>query len=60
MTFIRKKKIKGKIYYYVVESYKKKGFVKQRVLYYIGTADNLLKKLHIKHRFLHIAYFTNI
>ena len=49
MAFIRKKKIKGKIYYYVVESYKKDGFVKQRVLYYIGTADNLLKKLHIKH-----------
>ena len=49
MTFIRKKKIKNKIYYYVVESYKEKKKVKQRVLCYIGTADNLLKKLHIKH-----------
>ena len=49
MAFIRKKTINGKSYYYVVESYKKKGDVKQRVLYYIGTADTLLKKLHIKH-----------
>lgn len=49
MAFIRKKKIRGKTYYYVVESYKVKGQVKQRVLYYIGTADNLLKKLKIKH-----------
>ena len=49
MAFIRKKKVKGKNYYYVVERYKVKGKVKQRVLGYIGTADNLLKKLHIKH-----------
>jgi len=49
MVFIRKKKIKGKNYYYVVESYKSKGRVKQRVLYYVGTAESLLKKLHIKH-----------
>jgi hypothetical protein len=49
MAFIRKKKVKGKTYYYVVESYKEKGRVKQRVICYIGTADNLLKKLHIRH-----------
>lgn len=49
MAFIRKKKVKGKNYYYIVESYKENGAVKQRVLGYIGTADNLLKKLKIKH-----------
>lgn len=45
MVFIRRKKVKGKTYYYIVESYKVKGRVKQRVLSYIGTADSLLKKL---------------
>lgn len=49
MAFIRKKKVKGKNYYYIVESYKVKGDVKQRVLCYIGTADNLLNKLKVKH-----------
>jgi len=49
MAFIRKKKVKGKNYYYIVESYKERGKVKQRVLGYIGTADSLLKKLKIKH-----------
>ncbi|MEK6829682.1 MAG: hypothetical protein AABY15_06180 [Nanoarchaeota archaeon] len=45
MAFIRKKKVKGKTYYYIVESYKEKGNVKQRILLYLGTAYNLLKKL---------------
>lgn len=49
MAFIRRKKVKGKTYYYIVESYKDKGRVKQRVLHYIGTADSLLKKLKSKH-----------
>ena len=49
MTFIRKKLVRGKHYYYVVESRLIKGKVKQRVIYYIGTADTLLKKLKIKH-----------
>ena len=48
MAFIRKKKIKGKNYYYIVESYKENGEVKQRVLGYIGTAENLLKRLKIR------------
>ena len=47
MAFIRKKKVKGKTYYYIVESYKIKGKVKQRVLCYLGTANNLLEKLRI-------------
>jgi len=49
MAFIRKKIIRGKSYYYVVESKLDKGKVKQKVIYYIGTADTLLKKLKIKH-----------
>jgi len=49
MAFIRKKKVKGINYYYVVKSYKEKGKVKQKVLCYIGTAENLLKKLKIKY-----------
>ncbi len=49
MAFIRKKKIRGKNYYYVVESKLVKGKVKQKVICYIGTADTLLNKLKIKH-----------
>jgi len=49
MAFIRKKIIRGRPYYYVVESKLDKGKVKQKVIYYIGTADTLLKKLKIKH-----------
>ena len=49
MTFIRKKRIKGRPYYYIVKSWKKDGRVKQKVLYYIGTAERLLQKLGIKH-----------
>ena len=49
MAFIRKKIIRGKSYYYVVESKLDKGKVKQKVIYYIGTADTLLKKLKIRH-----------
>ncbi len=45
MVFIRRKKVKGKTYYYIVESYKDKGRVKQRVLFYIGTANSLYQKL---------------
>ncbi|NIS68730.1 MAG: hypothetical protein GTO12_07170 [Proteobacteria bacterium] len=33
---MRKKKIAGQIYYYLVESYLKEGRVKQRVLKYLG------------------------
>ena len=49
MAFVRRKKVKGKTYYYIVESYKERGHVKQRVLLYLGTADNLLNKLKAKH-----------
>lgn len=45
MAFIRRKKVKGKTYYYIVKSYKDKGRVKQKVLMYIGTADSLYERL---------------
>ncbi len=49
MAFIRKKIVRGRPYYYIVESKLVNGKVKQRIIFYIGTADNLLKKLKIKH-----------
>jgi len=49
MAFIRKKRISGKVYYYVVANKLVNGKVKQKVLYYIGTAETLLKKLKIKY-----------
>jgi len=49
MVFIRKKKVRGKTYYYVVENNLINGKIKQKVIYYIGTADTLLKKLKVKH-----------
>ena len=49
MAFIRKKIVRGRPYYYVVENKLVGGKVKQKIIFYIGTADNLLKKLKIKH-----------
>ena len=49
MVFIRKKKIGGKIYYYIVKNQLVNGKVVQKVIYYIGTAETLLKKLGVKH-----------
>jgi len=45
MTFIRKKKVEGRIYYYIVRNTLIRGKVKQKVLYYIGTAESLYEKL---------------
>lgn len=45
MAFIRKKKVKGHTYYYIVRSYREKGKIKQEVLRYLGTAESLLEKL---------------
>jgi len=45
MAFIRKKKVKGYTYYYIVEGvYTKKGKLKQKVLRYLGNIENVLKK----------------
>jgi len=47
MAFIRKKKIKGNTYYYVVEGvYTNTGKLKQKVLRYLGTVENILKKFY--------------
>jgi len=43
MAFIRKKKIKGISYYYLVENRRINGKVRQKVLKYIGSSDNLVK-----------------
>lgn len=43
--FIRAKKKDGRIYYYIVEAIREGKKVKQKVLLYLGTAENLYKKL---------------
>lgn len=45
MAFIRSKKIKGQIYYYIVENRLVRGDVRQKVLLYLGKTDSLLEKL---------------
>jgi hypothetical protein len=45
MAYIRKKRIKGYTYYYVVEGYySNKNKLKQRVVRYLGSVENILKK----------------
>ena len=46
MAYIRKKKIKGKNYYYIVEGIYEKGkkTPKQKVIKYLGTIKNIIKK----------------
>ena len=46
MAYIRKKKIKGKIYYYIVEGVyeNNKTTPKQKVIKYLGNIENILKK----------------
>ena len=43
MVYIRSKKIKGKIYYYIVEGKLVNGKVKQKVIRYIGNIGNILE-----------------
>ena len=44
MVYVRNKKIKGKIYYYIVEGkLDKRGKVKQKVILYLGNIDNIIK-----------------
>ena len=45
VEYIRKKKIKRKTYYYIVEGiYDDQGKVKQKVIKYIGNIENILQK----------------
>lgn len=46
MAFIRKKKIKGNTYYYIVEGVYTKNKLKQKVIKYLGTIENILKKIN--------------
>lgn len=41
MSFIRTKRIKGILYYYLVENYREDGKVRQRVLAYLGQFDTV-------------------
>ena len=43
MVYVRSKKVKGNIYYYVVEGkLDKKGKVKQKVIMYLGNTKQIL------------------
>lgn len=44
MAYIRKKKIKGYTYYYVVKGVYSKGKLKQKIVKYLGTVENILRK----------------
>jgi len=47
MVYLRLKKIKGRNYYYVVVGVRDKdGKVKQKVIKYLGTVDNILEKFN--------------
>lgn len=47
MVYLRAKKIKGKNYYYIVEGMRDEtGKVKQKVIKYLGTVENILKKFN--------------
>jgi len=53
MAYIRKKKIKGYTYYYIVKGiYDNKGKLSQKIIKYLGNVENILKtfKLAEKHR----------
>ena len=41
--FIRKRKLGKKTYYYIVESKRDGKAISQKVLAYLGTAENILK-----------------
>ena len=42
--YVRKKKIKGYIYYYIVEGELKNKKVKQKIIRYLGSAEKILEK----------------
>lgn len=41
MAYVRKKRIKGHDYYYLIESYRRHGKVKTRTLKYLGTSPDV-------------------
>lgn len=44
--YVRKKKIKGKTYYYLVEGAFEKGKLKQKTIKYLGNTENILEKFN--------------
>lgn len=45
MAYIRKKKIKGHTYYYIVEGkYDDQGKVKQKVIKYLGSIESIIER----------------
>jgi len=44
MTFVRKKKIKGYVYYYLVEGQVKNGKIRQKVIRYLGSPKTILER----------------
>lgn len=43
MVFLRKKKVKGKNYYYIVKSKLIKGKIKQIVICYLGSPNKIVE-----------------
>jgi hypothetical protein len=41
MAYVRRKRLKGHDYYYLVESYRRDGKVRTRTLKYLGTAPQV-------------------
>ncbi len=41
MAYVRKKRLKGRDYYYLVESYRRNGKVKTRTIKYLGTSPDV-------------------
>lgn len=41
MAYVRKKRLKGHAYYYLVESYRRNGKVKTRTIKYLGTSADV-------------------
>jgi hypothetical protein len=52
MVYIRSKKIGKRTYYYIVDHVMENGKRRQKVIAYLGTAENVLKKINpVKDRF---------
>lgn len=41
MAYVRKKRLKGHDYYYLVESYRRNGKVRTRMIKYLGTSPDV-------------------
>ena len=41
MAYVKKKRIKGHVYYYLVESYRRNGKVKTRTIKYLGKSPDV-------------------